>query len=168
VIIYPKGVQHNLIFISRSYTLFSMIFRLSRYFLRILLNRKENKKRNPALGQGSSPRPQCRRVTWAGGLLWQLGATMGWPIGRPGPAVAVAQGARARCAQARRGTITTAKASMVARAATAQRWLPLLQGRGHGHEGNGRGASDKMDNDAAHRGGRASVRWRGETGAAAF
>jgi hypothetical protein len=34
----------NLIRISRSYTLISMIFRLSRHFLGILLNRKEKKK----------------------------------------------------------------------------------------------------------------------------
>jgi hypothetical protein len=42
---------------------------------------------------------------------------------------------------------------------------PLLLGRGQGYEGGGRGALGKMSNDAAHRGGRSSVRWRGETGA---
>jgi hypothetical protein len=45
---------------------------------------------------------------------------------------------------------------------------PLLRGRGQEHEGGGRGAPGKMSNDAAHRGGQASVRLRGETGATTF
>jgi hypothetical protein len=44
----------------------------------------------------------------------------------------------------------------------------LPWGRGRGHEGGGRGAPGKVGNGVAHRGGRASVGWRGETGAAAF
>jgi hypothetical protein len=71
-----------------------MIFSLSRHFLGILLNQKEKKKQN--LSQGSSPRPQCRGAAWAGGLLWQLGATVWGPIGQPGLAIAVARAATAR------------------------------------------------------------------------
>jgi hypothetical protein len=37
----------------------------------------------------------------------------------------------------------------------------LVWGRGQGHEGGGRGASGKMRNGVAHRGGRASVRCTG-------
>jgi hypothetical protein len=132
VIICPKGVQCNLICISRNYTLFSMIFRLSRHFLRILLNQKEKKKRNPALGRGSGPRPQCRGVAWVGELLWGLGATAWRPIERSGPAVAVAHGARARRARVRRGAVTAAEAGAVAWAASACRWLPCCGVEGKG------------------------------------
>jgi hypothetical protein len=126
VIIFPKGVQRNLICISMSYTLFSMIFRLSRHFLGILLNRKEKKKHNPALSRGFGPRPQCRGTTWVGGLLWLLGTTA-W---RPGPAI-VGPTVHAR---ARRGAVTAAEAGAVVQAATACRRLPCcgVEGKGQG------------------------------------
>jgi hypothetical protein len=44
----------------------------------------------------------------------------------------------------------------------------VLRGRGRGHEGGGGGALGKVGSGAAHRGGRASVGWQGETSAAAF
>jgi hypothetical protein len=64
---------------------------------------------------------------------------------------------------ARRGAVTVAEAGAAAWMATAR----FPQGRGQGHEGGGRGKPGNMRNDVAHRGGRPSVRWRGEAGTAA-
>jgi hypothetical protein len=152
VIIGPKGVQHNLICISMSYTLFSMIFRLSRHFLGILLNRKE-KKRNPTLDRGSGPRPQCRGTTWVGGLAQPLR----WPT---------VHARNARACTTGHGHHGWSQCGGVG----GHGWLtaPLLRGRVQGHKGGGRGAPGKRNNNAAHRGGRASVRRRGETDTVVF
>jgi hypothetical protein len=85
---------------------------------------------------------------------------MAWrPIEWPGTAVVAAHSARAR---ARWGAVTVAEGG-AGNNGSPMAHLPW--GQGQGHEGSGRGAPCKMRNGATHRGGRASVRWRGEAGA---
>jgi hypothetical protein len=164
VIICPKGVQCNLICISRSYTLFSMIFRLSRHFIEILLNRKEKKN-------------EIRQ--WAGVLAQDhsagarrgLAACCGSWVPRRGGLARPSRWPTVHAHGARAGATGRGHRGRSRRGGAGGHGLPtapFLRGRGQAHEGGGRGASGKMSNDAAHRGGRVSVRWQGETGAAAF
>jgi hypothetical protein len=75
----------------KSYTLFSIIFRLSRHFLRILLNQKEKKKMKPDTGPWFRP-----KTTVPGhGVGWRPTVVVGchgvvahraaWPGRRGGP-----------------------------------------------------------------------------------
>jgi hypothetical protein len=85
---------------------------------------------------------------------------------RPNPAVLTACGAGAtHWARSPRDVCPGRRGGASADGSPAAH-LPLGQGRGH--EGGGRGAPGKVGNGVAHRGGRASVGWRGETDAATF
>jgi hypothetical protein len=104
VTIYSKWVQPNLICIFRTYILFSMIFRISRHFLGIFLNRKE-KKTSPgarpgflpkAIAQGRSgplaSRPTAEEAQPARLTRGQNGAA--WPTRWPARRAVTAVGAR--------------------------------------------------------------------------
>jgi hypothetical protein len=82
------------------------------------------------------------------------------PNGRSGPAVMAAHNARVRHARG-----TTGHGGTGGHGSPTD---PLLRGRGQGHEGGGRVAPGKMSNGMAHRRGRASLRWWGETGEVTF
>jgi hypothetical protein len=66
----------------------------------------------------------------AGGPLWRLGATAWWPIGRPGPTVAVAHGACVRRARGR--DEARSPRPKPARVAMACQWLPCCGVEGKG------------------------------------
>jgi hypothetical protein len=63
------------------------------------------------------------------------------------------------------GAVPTRRTNLGQRGGASAR---LPWGRWRGHEGGERGALGKVGNGTAHRGGRALVGWRGETGMTAF
>jgi hypothetical protein len=120
-----------------------MIFRLSRHFLEILLNRKENKKMKS--GPGFRPKTTVPEH----GVGWRLAVVAGchdvaahrvaWPGRHGGPRCTRATGC-GHCGRSWCGGAGGHGLPMT----------PLLRGRGQGYEGGGRDASDKISNSATH------------------
>jgi hypothetical protein len=144
-----KGIQHNFVFIFRSYILFSVIFRSSRHFLGILFKSKGKRKTNPGAGPKAS-RPSwlaasgaCQAKRWGGG-----GGLTPRPSLRPEAACWPRRSVRGhRALRGRYGA--GSEGSPVAYA-----W----KGGRREYEGSARDASGKEKCDTAHRSGRASTR----------
>jgi hypothetical protein len=62
VTICSEGIERNLVCIFRSYILFSVNFRISRYFLEILFKSKGKRKTNPSAGPAFWPK--ALRPSW--------------------------------------------------------------------------------------------------------
>jgi hypothetical protein len=139
------GFMQNLLCHFWTFLQGSMNFGILNYFLGIK-SIKNNLNRLHNVVPQSGPRPAVRRRNRPTCSSTAACCARAEPA-QPGRA----DGPRCRCASAE---------GMLA--------AHLPRGRGQGHEGSGRGAPGKVGNGVAHRGGRVSVGWRGETSAATF
>jgi hypothetical protein len=139
VTICSKGIQHNLVCIFRSYILFSVIFRSSRHFLKILFKSKGKKKNKSRrwvgiLAQGLATFMDGSSWCYPGRTVEGGGATP-----RPSPRP------EAACWTRRSECGTGSEGSPVAYAGKGGRCE---------YEGSASGASGKEKCATAHRGGR--------------